>query len=202
MNVALLPLSDASADEIDALLAGAVLRFSDEPLDVAPGGTLAADDTLYRLAVPSVNAVYSLSINVDGPVALFTQHHADEFELEVAGESGIISPRSVREFEPSHTHDNSVTSVGIHTVGDLDPARLNEWLRELLRTQGPGIFRMKGVLSIQGEERRFVFQGVHMLFEGRPDRPWGTEERYNSLIFIGRNLDRAQLNAEFKHCLA
>ena len=75
-------------------------------------------------------------------------------------------------------------------------------LGNLLRTQGPDIFRMKGILSIKGEQNRFVFQGVHMLFDGRPDRPWGKEPRRNSLIFIGRNLDRAKLNEDFRVCLA
>jgi G3E family GTPase len=48
----------------------------------------------------------------------------------------------------------------------------------------------------------FVFQGVHMLFDGRPDQPWGNNPRRNSLIFIGRNLDRVQLNEGFRACLA
>jgi len=61
---------------------------------------------------------------------------------------------------------------------------------------------MKGVLSIKGEPRRFVFQGVHMLFDGKADRDWGLEQRHNSLIFIGRNLDRAALNEGFRKCLA
>ncbi|MEO1289028.1 MAG: GTP-binding protein, partial [Chloroflexota bacterium] len=47
-----------------------------------------------------------------------------------------------------------------------------------------------------------VFQGVHMLFDGRADRPWGTELRYNKMIFIGRNLDRALLEEGFRACLA
>jgi G3E family GTPase len=61
---------------------------------------------------------------------------------------------------------------------------------------------MKGVLSLKGEDNRFVFQGVHMLFDGRPDRPWREEERHNQLIFIGRNLDRARLKEGFHSCLA
>ena len=60
---------------------------------------------------------------------------------------------------------------------------------------------MKGVLSIKDDERRFVFQGVHMLFDGKPDRGWNTGERHNSLIFIGRNLDRDELNRGFAACL-
>ncbi len=73
---------------------------------------------------------------------------------------------------------------------------------KLLLTQGPDIFRMKGVLNIKGDKRRFVFQGVHMQFDGRPDRPWrADEERANKLIFIGRSLDRSKLEEMFRNCL-
>ena len=61
---------------------------------------------------------------------------------------------------------------------------------------------MKGVLSIKGEAERFVFQGVHVLFTGTPDRPWGREERHNPMVFIGRNLDRAEIHKGFRACLA
>jgi G3E family GTPase len=106
------------------------------------------------------------------------------------------------EEEPDHHHDEDITSVGITTPGDLDEQKISAWLNTLLRTRGQDIFRMKGVLSVKGHDQRFVFQGVHMLMDGRPDRPWGTEPRHNSLIFIGRNLDRAELNAGFRECLA
>jgi G3E family GTPase len=92
--------------------------------------------------------------------------------------------------------------VGIALEGDLDAERLNTWLSTLLREQGPDIFRMKGILSIKDMPQRFVFQGVHMLFDGRPDRPWGNEPRRNALIFIGRNLDRVALTEDFRACLA
>jgi G3E family GTPase len=114
----------------------------------------------------------------------------------------LIEPVVGKEYKPDHEHDEEVTSVGIVLDGDLDLAKMNRWLRDVLTKMGPDIFRMKGILSIEGEENRFVFQGVHMLFDGRPDRPWGNEPRHNSLIFIGRNLNRQQLNAGFKACLA
>jgi G3E family GTPase len=60
---------------------------------------------------------------------------------------------------------------------------------------------MKGVLAIRGEPRRFVFQGVHMMFDGRPAKPWGSQARRNQLVFIGRNLDRHALEAAFRACL-
>lgn len=75
-------------------------------------------------------------------------------------------------------------------------------MSQLLQTQGQNIFRMKGILNIAGEDQRFVFQGVHMLFDGRANRPWKSDsERKNELVFIGRNLDEAELTADFRACL-
>jgi G3E family GTPase len=106
------------------------------------------------------------------------------------------------EEEHDHHHAEDVTSVGIRAPGDLDEKKLSDWLGTLLRTKGQDIFRMKGILAVRGRAMRFVFQGVHMLMDGRPDREWGNEPRTNTIIFIGRNLDRAELNAGFKSCLA
>ena len=106
------------------------------------------------------------------------------------------------EHEHDHHHAEDVTSVGIRSTGDLDEKKLSDWLGTLLRTKGQDIFRMKGVLAVKGRSMRFVFQGVHMLMDGRPDREWGNDPRQNTLIFIGRNLDRAALNEGFRSCLA
>lgn len=104
--------------------------------------------------------------------------------------------------EDSHEHDETVGSVAIVESGVLNGERLNNWIGELLRNQGQDIFRMKGILNIEGEDHRFVFQGVHMLFDGKADRPWKSDEiRKNELVFIGRNLDEAQLKAGFRACL-
>jgi G3E family GTPase len=100
-----------------------------------------------------------------------------------------------------HHHDESVTSVGIETEGDVDGRKLNAWLSELVRTQGQDIFRMKGVFAIAGQPDRIIFQGVHMLIDGANGGPWGDRKRVNKLVFIGRNLDRAALNAGFRGCL-
>jgi G3E family GTPase len=114
-----------------------------------------------------------------------------------------INPHFLEEDAHHHEHNEDVFSVGITIAGDLDQQKLNEWLGELLMQEGPDIFRMKGVLSIKNDPRRFVFQGIHMLFDGRPDRPWNKgEERDNKLIFIGRKLNRERLEEGFRKCLA
>jgi G3E family GTPase len=105
--------------------------------------------------------------------------------------------------EDAHEHDESVFSIALVTPGAMDEGKLNDWLSELLRTQGTDIFRMKGILNIAGDDHRFVFQGVHMLLDGKSDRPWKDgETRKNELVFIGRNLDEAQLKQDFLACLA
>ncbi|EHC18016.1 CobW family GTP-binding protein [Fischerella thermalis] len=104
--------------------------------------------------------------------------------------------------EDAHEHDETVYSVALVAEGALDGEKLNNWLGKLLQTQGPDIFRMKGILNIAGEDDRFVFQGVHMIFEGKPDRRWKEgETRKNELVFIGRNLDEAKLKQNFLACL-
>ncbi|MEM8503802.1 MAG: GTP-binding protein [Cyanobacteria bacterium P01_D01_bin.1] len=104
--------------------------------------------------------------------------------------------------EDAHEHDETVGSIALVESGEINGQKLNNWLSKLLQTQGPDIFRMKGILNVQGEDQRFVFQGVHMLFNGRPDRLWKLDEiRKNELVFIGRNLDAERLKEDFRACL-
>ncbi|GLC45608.1 hypothetical protein PLESTB_001785100 [Pleodorina starrii] len=107
-----------------------------------------------------------------------------------------------------HQHDSSVTSVGIELEGDMDMRKLDNWLTIILKEKGTDIFRSKGILSFKGTTDKFVFQGVHMLMgfassgEG-VGRPWQEgEKRVNRIVFIGRNLNREELNASFRACLA
>jgi G3E family GTPase len=101
-----------------------------------------------------------------------------------------------------HTHDESVTSVGIECMGDLDGMRFQRWLGKLVQEQGQNIYRMKGIVALAGEDTRFVFQGVHMLLDGQPDQPWGDRPRKNQVVFIGKHLDRKALNDGFNSCMA
>lgn len=105
--------------------------------------------------------------------------------------------------EDAHEHDQSVTSIAIKAPGVVNGDKLNRWLYQLVQARGPDIFRMKGILDLDGEERRFVFQGVHMTLDGRPGRPWHPDEpRQNDLIFIGRHLDEVELRRGFSECFA
>ena len=116
-------------------------------------------------------------------------------------DKGTIPVEVERTWVAQHEHDDEVGSFAIERTGNVHPDRLNEWLGELLRERGVDIFRMKGFLSIAGEPDRFVFQGVHMLFDGQPEKPWGDAPRLNQLVFIGRNLDEEAITQGFDACL-
>ena len=101
-----------------------------------------------------------------------------------------------------HVHDTSISSVGLVEPGELDMAKVNGWLGALLRDRGADIYRMKGVLAIKDAPAKFVFQGVHMQFDGAPHTAWEEgEARVSKLIFIGKKLDREELTAAFRACL-
>ena len=95
-----------------------------------------------------------------------------------------------------------ITSVGIRLTGDLDPEKAEEWIHELGHEMGDNIFRAKGVLSFKGVSDRVVFQGVHAIFDGQTDRPWGSDPRINKIVFIGRNLDKEELESGLRSCVA
>ena len=202
MKVALAPVNESTDEALKAAVEPVVMVFSDDEHELSAGGTLQPSGQLIELNLTADELRFDVQIDRPGAYALFTEHHPDEFQAQLFSNGTLVKPVVDREFKPDHEHDDEVTSVGITTPGDLDSDRLNDWIGDLLRTKGLDIFRMKGILSIKSQPNRFVFQGVHMLFDGRPDRPWGDEPRYNSLIFIGRNLDRAELTEGFEACLA
>jgi len=198
----LVPVNESTDEALELAVEPVVIVFSDDEHELSAGGTLQPSGQLIELNLTADNLRFDVQIERSGAYALFTEHHPDEFQAQLFGSGTLVKPVVEREFKPDHEYDDEVTSVGITTPGDLNSSRLDDRNGDLLRSKGTDIFRMKGILSIKGQPNRFVFQGVHMLFDGRPDRPWGDEERYNSLIFIGRNLDRTELTEGFEACLA
>lgn len=151
-----------------------------------------------------------LEKRIRGMNAIAKIYHTRQSELEMDSILGVqafdlqraltIDPEFLN--ENAHEHDATVGSVALVESGAIDGEKLNNWLSELLRTQGQDIFRMKGIINIAGENNRFVFQGVHMLLDDTRDRPWyPNEERKNEIVFIGRNLDAAKLKQDFQNCL-
>jgi G3E family GTPase len=101
-----------------------------------------------------------------------------------------------------HGHDidaSGIRGVSLTSEKPINGQRITQWLNDLLQTQGPDILRAKGIIDVAGEDRRLVFQAVHMILEGDFQGPWRDgDKRYSRLVFIGRNLDEAKLRAGFE----
>ena len=108
--------------------------------------------------------------------------------------------------ESEHEHDDRVTSTSSKFVGSLNVNKLDRWIGELMQSKGEDLFRYKGVLAVKGMDRKFVFQGVHMLFGGgfsSEVAPWKKgETRECRFVFIGRNLDHEELQQGLMDCKA
>lgn len=153
------------------------------------------------------------------------------------------------EHHSGHHHTKGVTSVSVSDPGDVDLEAFKLWIRTLIEEQWRDLFRLKGILSVRGDPRRFVAQGAHADFCGEFGTPWpaasaravagvegagatgagagagagaasasgpatttaatdsvstGEQDvgRCSRMVFIGRNLDAAAIEAGFRGCLA
>lgn len=158
--------------------------------------------TVQQLEINGTETLFMLQIEHPGYYVLISEQNPDNFRAQLLNGMVPVEPHAKREFKHQHKHDGIIESVGITVAGELKKELLEPWLQGLLAAQGQDIFRMKGVVNIQNYRKRYVFQGVHMLLEGTPDRFWGEEKRRNNMAFIGKNLNRDFLNEGLKACLA
>ena len=99
-------------------------------------------------------------------------------------------------------HSTGLVSVSLTFARPFEPSRFMAWLQRLVVERGADLLRAKGIVSFAGQDRRFVFQAVHMTVDSGLDRAWATPEtRESRLVFIGRGLDSEELRTELEHCL-
>jgi len=202
MSLICYPIPDQSKIEIPELAETVFRLWAELPTKLDSTGEINPSNTHWNLDLPQ-ETEFSVNVPKDGTYAFFTQHTPEEFDLVLKDVNGDkTSPIEDHYFAAGHTHDDTVTSVALECTGDLDSEKLNSWFSVLLQTEGPNIFRMKGILSVKDSERKMVFQGVHMLFDSQPGEPWGEESRHSRLVFIGRELNQDYLQETLKLCLA
>ena len=180
-----------------------VRRYADPAEPIGPGAVLPLDTHVSLQLQESGRKSFVLELETATTIGLYAQHTAEEFDMKVINTSlaSEVEFAVDRTWVAQHEHDDEVGSFAIERDGTLDPEKFNLWLGRLLGEKGIDIFRMKGFLSLAGESKRYVFQGVHMLFDAQPERPWGDTPRRNQVVFIGRNLDEREITDGFVACL-
>jgi len=101
-----------------------------------------------------------------------------------------------------HHHDDDVKSFVFRSERAFDPAKLEDFLGAVVNIYGPRMLRYKGVLYMQGTERKVIFQGVHQLMGSDLGPQWAEGETRNSkMVFIGIDLPRDILLQGLEQCL-
>jgi G3E family GTPase len=104
--------------------------------------------------------------------------------------------------DAEHEHDEAVTSVGVRLEGSVNNNMLERWIQRLITEDGANLYRYKGIISVQGMDTKFIFQGVGMLFSGGfSEKKWGpNEKRESRFVFIGKHLDKDMYRKGFEAC--
>ena len=194
----------------DAPEAGAQLAQADLVLlnkaDLADAATLAEAER----AVQALNPTVELRRSVHGDIPLAQLLDRGAFDIARlrlpaprlgAAPAGLARPA----YAPvdAGRHSVGIASVALSFPDPLERSRFMPWLQRLVTERGADLLRAKGIVAFAGEDRRFVFQAVHMTVDSGLDRAWGQDEsRVTRLVFIGRGLDADELNDELAHCLA
>ena len=102
-----------------------------------------------------------------------------------------------------HHHDDDVKSFVFRSERAFHPARLEDFLGSIVQIYGPRMLRYKGVLHMQGTDRKVIFQGVHQMMGSDLGPKWAEgEARLSRMVFIGIELPREIFQQGLEQCLA
>lgn len=124
--------------------------------------------------------------------------------------SGKFDLERILEIEPgfmteshAHEHDDDIGHFVLKTEKQFDGEKFFDWIREVTQVWGGDLLRMKGIVAIKDKPHQHVVQSVHMLLEGKLLREWRpNEKRESRIVFIGRNIPKAELRQGMLECLA
>ena len=192
---------DRLADTRDAADAADQIAFSDHILlNKADDTMVPPSDIETRLRALNPFALITRANRANVPAEAVLNRNG--FELErVEGQLPELGDNHEHHHD-HHTHidESGIESLSLSIDEPLDSNRLEEWIQDVLARWGANILRIKGILSIAGEDRKLVLQAVNMMLEGDYVDKWSNRPRQSRLVFIGRQLERRALEEGLKSC--
>lgn len=105
--------------------------------------------------------------------------------------------QAILEIEPdfledvTHEHDDDISSFVYRNDRAFDAARIMAFFDAMINFYGLDMLRYKGIMQIEGQENRIIYQGVHMMMNTDFGKPWSADEKRESvMVFIGRDLPK------------
>lgn len=129
---------------------------------------------------------------------------ADEFLLQTASGNGIEpalpgfqafaigsgAQQTKSDSSILETRHGSVQSFSISFNGSIDWTAFGMWLTMLLNRHGDRVFRVKGILDIEGEDRPVAIHGVQRLVHPPVHMSaWPNDQRGSRIVFIVEGID-------------
>ena len=101
-----------------------------------------------------------------------------------------------------HAYDDDVKSFVFRSDKAFNPAKLEDFLGAIVNIYGPRMLRYKGVLNMEGTERKVIFQGVHQLMGSDLGPAWAAgEAKTSKMVFIGIDLPKDIFMQGLEQCL-
>ena len=101
-----------------------------------------------------------------------------------------------------HHHTDRIASFVFRSDRAFNYGKLEEFLSGILSVYGEKLLRYKGVLYMDGVDRKVVFQGVHQLMGSDIGAKWEDETPGTKMVFIGVDLPREAILKGLESCLA
>ncbi|HEY8023967.1 MAG TPA: GTP-binding protein [Burkholderiaceae bacterium] len=99
-------------------------------------------------------------------------------------------------------HTDDIAAFAFKSDKPFDTARLDEFLGGLIQVYGPRMLRYKGILWMDGADRKVIFQGVHQIMGSDIGAKWPENQpRASKMVFIGKNLPKDIFIRGLEQCL-
>lgn len=98
-----------------------------------------------------------------------------------------LSQEKSTEKDSTHGIENMIYS----TTVPMDQLKLGMWLDAFLKFNQDSIYRIKGILNLDGIDNRIVLQSVHTQIQATVGKVWKeTDLKESKIVIIGKNLNR------------
>ena len=143
-------------------------------------------------------------LDIDPDFLKAEDHHHDHAAHDHDHVHGEHCDHPSHAAEPGHhhAHDDDVKSFVFRSDKAFSPAKLEDFLGAIVNIYGPRMLRYKGVLNMEGTERKVIFQGVHQLMGSDLGPAWAEgEAKTSKMVFIGIDLPKDIFMQGLEQCL-
>ena len=104
---------------------------------------------------------------------------------------------------PHFRHQQSdLVSLSFRFIEAFDELRLRHRLTGFLLFQSEGVYRIKGIIAVEGRDHRIIIQSVGNFLEFEQGEEWQAgEDRTSRVVFIGKRLRPEGFEKMLRECL-